>query len=86
MGKQVVMLTQKVTNIDESSKRECWLVIGSTRVRIPRDIHSQMTRFCQRRRYSKSFDGLLYAASIGFTVLEMTENVNVINVTHRDEK
>lgn len=71
---------------NEPTKREAWLALSEkTRVRIPVDIHFRLTQFCQSRRYSKTFDALLYCASVGLSVLQTAENVNVISVDNRDK-
>lgn len=67
-----------------SEKRESWLVIGTNRVRIPTDLHSELTRFCKRRRYSKTFDGFCYAAAVGLKVLGVRDQFHVINVDESD--
>lgn len=72
------MLPQSIS--DFSHKREAFVRIGEHKVRVPSDLHSRLVQFCDERRYSKQFDGLLYAASVGLRVLQTTESIKVINV------
>lgn len=77
------MLSHRISHID--SKRERFIAIGKARVRVPNDLHIRLTQFCQSRRYSKTFDGLLYVASVGLSVLENAERINVIKVDRSDQ-
>ena len=61
-------------------KREEFLAVGKHRVRVPADFHYALTSFCRARRYSRSFDGLLYAATVGLRLLAMISAVDEIKV------
>lgn len=68
----------------QSAKRESWIAVGKHKIRIPTDIHTSISRLCESGRYSKHWDALLYAASIGFRVLEASPANHEINVDKSD--
>ena len=80
------MIPQRISTVNDSTKRESFLAIGKARVRVPGNFHARLTRFCQRRCYSRAFDALIYAASIGLNVLEAAEEVTVIKVNDCDRE
>ena len=63
-----------------TDKREAWIVVGKHRVRVPSEFHADLTRFPQAHCYTKTFDALIYCASVGLRVLGAASPVHVISV------